>query len=263
MRSQTGWVKLYRRALENDIGSNAYLFTIFSTLLCWANYEDSPTTINWMGKPRKIERGFVLTSATEIAARWNVNRNTVSRWLNYLVLRNTISIEKSTSGLIIEIKNYEIYQGQDAEWSQPHKQRDGNHISNDISNEVTHSKEVKNIRIKEIKNSNSICTELQKSNSMPVDVLTETELVKLIPEQTKQRWSKLYEQDFINREVVKAFGWYQDNQRKKPKTIKGWSMALSSWLERGWKYHVKMIPGQQSSSVDKWLDDRRKQVGAQ
>jgi hypothetical protein len=57
-------------------------------------------------------------------------------------------------------------------------------------------------------------------------------------------WSKLYpDEQYRDRELIKAFGYYQDNPRKRPTTLSGWKRTFGSWLERGWARHVAQIPG--------------------
>ena len=73
----------------------------------------------------------------------------------------------------------------------------------------------------------------------------ESELVCGLSEKTRRRWAALYHDEvFCQREIIKAFGYYENNPRKKPKTVRGWTQALSSWLERSWTAHVRSIPGQ-------------------
>lgn len=71
-------------------------------------------------------------------------------------------------------------------------------------------------------------------------------LIQKIPKNTKSRWLALYngDEEFLRREAIKAFGYYENNPRKKPKTLRGWTQALSSWFERGWKSHVRSLPSQ-------------------
>lgn len=70
----------------------------------------------------------------------------------------------------------------------------------------------------------------------------EKTLIDSIPEATKQRWATLYpDKEFLLREVLKAFNWYENNPIKKPKKLRGWISALSSWFERGWPKHLKTI----------------------
>lgn len=80
------------------------------------------------------------------------------------------------------------------------------------------------------------------SRSALILVVNEQDLISKIPKATLDRWSALYpEQKFIHREVLRAFNWYENNQKKKPKTIRGWVQALSSWFERSWPQYQKTI----------------------
>lgn len=97
------------------------------------------------------------------------------------------------------------------------------------------------------KHTDSITTEPQKatqSKSSFVEFNNETDLINSISGSTRDRWAKLYNHDaeFIEREVIKAFEYYQNKPHKTPKTLRGWTQALSSWLERGWPKHVKQGP---------------------
>lgn len=90
-----------------------------------------------------------------------------------------------------------------------------------------------------------------ESVTEPVDLNSESEVVSAIPERTKRRWAVLYpEREFLEREVLKAFNYYENNPKKKPKNIRGWSRALSSWFERGWRSHVRTIPTEAGSNID-------------
>lgn len=84
-----------------------------------------------------------------------------------------------------------------------------------------------------------------------VDLKSEAEVLNAVPDKTKARWVALYpDADFLRREALKAFNWYENNPKKRPKTIRGWSAALSSWFERGWRYHVKTIEANAGSNLD-------------
>jgi hypothetical protein len=60
-----------------------------------------------------------------------------------------------------------------------------------------------------------------------------------IPRETKTVWDQLYPAEFVDREVLRAWGYYQGD--KKPKRLNGWSRAFSSWLERSWKWEQKAL----------------------
>lgn len=80
--------------------------------------------------------------------------------------------------------------------------------------------------------------------STPVKVETAQELISKIPQVTKQRWQMLYnDPEFLERELLKALNYYEANPRKMPKTVKGWTQALSSWFARGWDWRAKNIQG--------------------
>lgn len=63
-----------------------------------------------------------------------------------------------------------------------------------------------------------------------------------IPLTTSKRLVDLYGENpgraWMNREIKKCVGWYQDNNRM-CKSPKGWANAISSWLERSWVSHSK------------------------
>lgn len=119
-RFDNGWVKLYRKAVMGDIGSNYTRSGLFGALIAIANIQES--TVNWGGKPRKLARGQIATSLHELASLGDIDHKTVSRHLAYLQARGTIDAEKSYSGTIITINNYEQYQGQDADGPPEHPQ---------------------------------------------------------------------------------------------------------------------------------------------
>ena len=77
------------------------------------------------------------------------------------------------------------------------------------------------------------------------------EVLSSLGEEKANAWRELYNHDeeFILRELRKAWQYYAlDNPSKKPKSRRGWSQCLSSWLERGWSYRSKTIAGQQTKT---------------
>jgi len=148
-RHTNGWVKLHRKAALGDINSNFGRGGLFSALLAMANIQAS--TVDWMGKPRKLNRGQIVTSLKELSELGKLDRKTISKHLSYLHSRETIKLEKSKNGVLITFINYEQYAGLDAEWSRnaPTSLDDGMDRSMDIG--VPHNEELKNKRIKELK----------------------------------------------------------------------------------------------------------------
>jgi hypothetical protein len=103
---------------------------------------------------------------------------------------------------------------------------------------------------------NSISTVVEKSTPVPdvkFDAKSVDEIFSIIPEQKRALWLDLYgDEEFIIREIKKAFGWYSDNPKKKPKSLKSWLRVLSLWLERGWGFRAKTIPGQTSTQTNEF-----------
>lgn len=95
-------------------------------------------------------------------------------------------------------------------------------------------------------NSNSSGAVLEKSKPGPVEFQDESALILSIDKKILDNWGRLYEQEYLQRELLKAWNWYANNPRKKPKSMRGWVQALSSWFERGWKHYVKNIETQKA-----------------
>lgn len=103
----------------------------------------------------------------------------------------------------------------------------------------------------ELKTSDSAVVKKQAAVKSRFNASSYDEVLSSLSEHTKRRWMALYEDsDWIKRELVKAIGWYFDNPRKKPKSVRGWSMALSSWLERSWSKKAKFEKGKGDADGD-------------
>lgn len=100
-------------------------------------------------------------------------------------------------------------------------------------------------------------TKVTRTKAEPTDFKTVDELKLGLESEKLDEWAKLYPDSlFVEREMIKAFGYYRDNPRKKPNTVGGWKRALGSWFERGWPRHVRSIPGQSKPKhdVDAWME---------
>jgi len=97
---------------------------------------------------------------------------------------------------------------------------------------------------------------------------SESELIRALPKETLERWAKLHpDAEFLNRELIKAFGYYQTNPKKCPHSRRGWANALSSWFERGWGKHASKIAGVKpdDAKLAEWIKagDTTSQTGTQ
>jgi len=143
-RFDGGWVKLHRKAALGDINSNFGRGGLFFALIAMANRQES--TVSWNGKPRTLGVGEIITSITELSEMGDVDRRTIDKYLGYLSLRGTISVERSSGGVAIKINNYETYQVFDAEGPQ----RGRNDMYNGMPNGVAHIGEYNNTRNEEL-----------------------------------------------------------------------------------------------------------------
>jgi hypothetical protein len=259
-------VKLHRKLLDSDIGKNFLLLGLWLTLIRWANWTE--TKVNWRGVPRTLARGEMLTSVKELADYGEVDRKTVSKWLNYLALRGSIQVEKSPRGsrlgLIIKVLNYEKYQSIDALYSH----ETGDEPTHEHGHESPRSMDMSMDTYEESKNKRNKEVRPVLADTNPVQVDSAEELLNLFDQKRRGELEVLYpDPGFIDREAIKAVQYYRDNPRKTPKTGRGWKMAFTSWLTRGWRYHVKSIASESPSgqptynSIETILANEAKQNG--
>ena len=107
-RHSSGWIKLYRSAIDSDLSQNINLWCLWMWLLCSASWKES--SILWRGQRRDIPPGTVVCGISEIALRWEISKKTVLRWLDYLEQSQRIRIEKSPRGTLVTILNWATYQ---------------------------------------------------------------------------------------------------------------------------------------------------------
>lgn len=225
-RFEGGWVKIYRAAILGDINSNYTRGGLFCALIAMANIQES--TVSWRGKPRKLEKGEIVTSLTELAQLGETDRKTVDKHLNYLRLRGTITFEKSQQGALIKILNFEFYQGLDASGGK----RGRNAMDNGMDNGVAHIEEVKNIRMEEEKKRQPPEPPLEPL--FPSNELVDSRLSK-VSREVQESWLKLYsDKDWVFDELKAAVGWAIANPAKAPRS--DWSRFFTNWLKRSSRY---------------------------
>lgn len=157
-RFSSGWVKLHRRAIEEDIGRNVNLLAIWVTLLCWANRFESK--IIGPDGPIIIHPGDVVIGMQKLAKHFGISKKTVFKWLHYLEKRGSIGIRRVTTGTIISICNWEEYQGFENEGVTEGK-RQVNDRETTGKREVTLNGEEKKERIEEKKKYKKTGTQIE------------------------------------------------------------------------------------------------------
>jgi hypothetical protein len=249
-RFDNGWVKIHRKAVLGDIGSNFTRGGLFYCLIAIANIQDS--TVSWRGKPRKLARGEIVTSYRELSQLGEVDPKTVRRCLDYLVIRETIQLESCSNGTLIRILNYSKYQ----DVNQKSETSWDNDVDNDVPADGTmtgtmqgrmtgiHIEELKNRRKKEYS-----CDEAKIASPQPqvfpFDPFLDPYLQK-ISFKVQSGWLELYkDQAWILNEIKAGIVWCSANPQKAPKSSQ--ARFFTNWLRNGWERYRKTIAANPSA----------------
>ena len=133
--SDSNWIKLNRKIWENfiwDFDKPQYAMAWIDMLLM-ANYKDKKILFD--GKPIVVERGSFITSIVKLSERWNMNRRTVSRFLDLLQSDGMITYKSTHKCTTVFVCNYNAFQ----DFS------DGE-CTTECTTECTQHKKVKNVK---------------------------------------------------------------------------------------------------------------------
>lgn len=111
-RYTSGWIKIHRNVLDQDVSTNICIFGLWNVLLVMASWQRSE--IIWDGKKRTLPPGSVIIGNAELAKRLNCSKQTILKWLKYLNDNGRIVIEASTRGTLVTICHWENFQSDDA-----------------------------------------------------------------------------------------------------------------------------------------------------
>ena len=107
---QEGFVKIYRKIIENPIFKNPGLLQLYIYCILRANFKDNEFIFN--GKLEKVKKGSFITGRNELSKELNVNKNTIYKRLQILKDLSYINIYPNNKYSLIEIINYEKNQSQ-------------------------------------------------------------------------------------------------------------------------------------------------------
>jgi hypothetical protein len=141
--TENGFIKLHRSILKWEWYTDANTFIVFIHLLLNAQWEDS----RYRGY--EVPRGSLVVGRKKLAKELKISERSVRTSLEHLKSTNEITIKSTNKFSIISITNWEKYQGMDVKIDQPNDQRPTNNRPT-----TDHIKEIKNIRNKELYNSN-------------------------------------------------------------------------------------------------------------
>jgi DNA-binding transcriptional regulator YhcF (GntR family) len=186
-----GWIKLYRKLLDNGISQKPEYGWLWINLLLLANHEDGHSFI-WNGKRHFLKKGQLLTGRVALAEQTGINQNKVYRILKYLENEQQIEQQKTTKYTIITILNWDKYQQveQQTEQQVNNKRTTTEQQVNTFKN-VKNDKNEKNIynAYKEKINSGSRLTESSRKKIISrLKTFSELELLQAIDNFAGDTW---------------------------------------------------------------------------
>lgn len=230
----SGWLRLDRSLANGDIVENPNTLVLWIWLLMMANIYES--SVRFQEKQRKLMPGQILTGIPDLIKITKLSHGAIQRNLAYLEKTGRIHQEVGNKGRIISICKWEEFQMPDKEavtsWQASDKQ-------------AVNERQL----IERDNNQQSLFPAQPPAGAAagpaapslePVHFETGEALLAALPAKTLTRFRALYpDEEFIRRELIRAHGWYTERPRQTPKTVRGWCSALSSWLERGWRFAGK------------------------
>lgn len=130
MRSDAGWVAVYRKCIEGDIGHDVVILGVWIKLLSWANWKDGTKMVD--RQQVRLKRGQLITSYQQIADSFNktngfkVSAKRVRTAIAYLEKTSRLGKRSGTHGTVITILNYEQYQAIEETRGKPTGKRGAN-----------------------------------------------------------------------------------------------------------------------------------------
>ncbi len=244
MKKRRGYFKHFNDAYQGTSISNAladrkyFIIHVFWVILGRANQLDTDTfteKLSYFQQVLRVTRTKVVRDLTETQTYFDC-----------------ISIEFQSDSVQITVLNYTEYQENRG------GKRGQTPRKNVFKNAPIKDKRLK-IKDKRLNTTNVVTTpavkttEVVSRQSSRFDALNIQDVLFRVPVPTQERWIALYpDSEWMKRTLIRAIGWYMDNGNKKPKSVKGWCQALSSWLERDWVKHARFEKGNDSISGMDW-----------
>jgi len=104
-----GWVKIYRKLLDNPIMQEPELLQLFIYLILRANHADKP--FFWNSETITVKRGSVITGRFEIAKTLKQNPNTIYKRMQKLEKLGFCNIKTNSKNSLVTLLKYDYYQG--------------------------------------------------------------------------------------------------------------------------------------------------------
>ena len=147
---QQGWVSIHRSIIENFVWRDKpfNMGAAWIDLIMMANHEEKKMPHD--GQLMIVKRGQTFTSVRSLSERWGWSRMKVSRFLVLLEQDEMLILERSKSGTLLTLVNYDNYQ--DCRDTNGTPTRQNNNVNNDknVKNEKKEKKDIYDAQISEI-----------------------------------------------------------------------------------------------------------------
>ena len=158
------WIKIFRELLQWEWFEKAEMVQLFIYLLLKASCEDK----QWQGIT--VKRGQLVTSNGSMRRDLKLSEQQIRTCIKRLISTGEITYQSTNRYVIITICNYDKYQENKSVANEPINEQANNLPTSEqraINEQTTTSKEIKNIRNKEISISEDIDTKKSRKAASP------------------------------------------------------------------------------------------------
>ena len=158
------WIKIFRELLQWEWFEKAEMVQLFIYLLLKASCEDK----QWQGIT--VKRGQLVTSNGSMRRDLKLSEQQIRTCIKRLISTGEITYQSTNRYVIITICNYDKYQENKSTANEPINEQDNTLPTDEqraINEQTTTSKEIKNIRNKEISISKDIDTKKSRKAASP------------------------------------------------------------------------------------------------
>ncbi len=169
----SGWIKLHRGIFDHWIASDPDYLCVWLRMLTEANFEDKKHLFN--GALLEIRRGQIIFGLEAWSSKTGVTIAKLRKLLDMLEKDKMINRQKTNKYSLISITNYALYQDDDRQNASKSQADD---------NQNATPKELKNIRIKEDTNGDSVESAVKKPRKKKCS---------FEPEMSRQAWEDAFD----------------------------------------------------------------------
>jgi hypothetical protein len=144
-----GYVKLYRKLLENPIFRNAELLQLFLYCLLKANHKKGKAFFG--SNEIDIEQGQFVTGRFELSSALGQKESSTYKRLKRLESLHVISLQSNTKNTLVTVENWGLYQSIEEESNNEVTAKE-QQSNNKVTTKEQQSNTNKNVRSKECKN---------------------------------------------------------------------------------------------------------------